>query len=350
MDRVVHSGRSGSRPGALRATTVDSMTDDTAIYTAHDIEDLLNAVPALLGFRPEESIVAVATEGPECRLGFCLRMDLPALEYIDPAAEELVRHLRNHHAEGAVVVAMTQRQALARELLAAVEAQLGDIEPVVMTRADGRRYWVDVPGFPDRGMTYETSDHHEAVVSAVVAGQEVLASREALVQRFAAATGDRMRQMARVFDQVLPDVFGLMHRTRGSLAPAALADLGPVLAAVERGDGLDDAETARLCCWVTPIEVRDAVWSRITTENAQQWLAALTHAARCSPPPFAPAVLSLASFAAWRWGSGAQAVIAAERALEIDPEYSRAHLMLALLDLGLAPGAWDEIESGCRAG
>lgn len=324
------------------------MTDD--IYTAHDIEDLLNTVPTLLGFRPEESVVAVATEGSQRRLGFCVRMDLPAAEHIGAAARELVRHLRNHRAEGAVVLALTRRQVVARELLAAVESHLDEIQPIAIARADGRRYWVDVPGFPDAGIGYETSDHHAAVVSAVVAGQEVLSSRTVLKQRFASVTGGRVPRLARAFDQVLPDVLGIMGRTRGSLAARALADLRAVLATVERGDRLTDTETARLCCWVTSIEVRDTVWSLITAENASQWLAALTHASRCALPPFAPAVLSLASFAAWRLGRGAEAVIATQRALEIDPEYSLAHLMLDILDLGLPPDAWDDLGFARRAG
>src|SRR5689334_2740937 len=40
------------------------MTQTHSVYTAHDIPDLLNALPTLFGFRPQESLVAVATRGP----------------------------------------------------------------------------------------------------------------------------------------------------------------------------------------------------------------------------------------------------------------------------------------------
>ena len=51
------------------------MTSDAErpTYVAHDVPDLLNLVPTLLGFHPTESLVAVATHGPRRRFGFRMR-------------------------------------------------------------------------------------------------------------------------------------------------------------------------------------------------------------------------------------------------------------------------------------
>ena len=54
------------------------MTDDIPVFTAHDIPDLINTLPVLFGFTPEDSLVAIGTYGPRNRLGFRMRVDMPA--------------------------------------------------------------------------------------------------------------------------------------------------------------------------------------------------------------------------------------------------------------------------------
>ena len=98
--------------------------DDRPVFTAHDIPDLFNSMPTLFGFRPVESIVAIATSGPRRRMGFRLRMDLPDAEHVDDAASVIVGHLRRQGAEGVIALAITRRQDVAHDLLDAIEAEL----------------------------------------------------------------------------------------------------------------------------------------------------------------------------------------------------------------------------------
>ncbi len=189
------------------------MTQTPSVYTAHDIPDLLNTLPTLFGFRPEESLVAVSTRGPRRRFGFRLRVDIPDPEDVDELAEIVVGHLDRHGAEGAIFLAVTQQQAVARDLLAAIEERLAPIDLIVAVRADGERYWSDEPGFPPDGIPYETSDHHLAVVQAIAAGQQILPDRQALVDRFAAVTQPRRGWLERAADEVLRQVVPLLVRT-----------------------------------------------------------------------------------------------------------------------------------------
>lgn len=323
------------------------MKQTPSVYTAHDIPDLLNTLPTLFGFRPEESLVAVSTHGPRRRFGFRLRVDMPDPGHVDALAELVVGHLSRQGAEGAVLLAVTREQDTARDLLAAIERQLPPIALVVAARADGERYWSDEPGFPPGGIAYETSDHHLAVVQAIAAGQQILPDRQALVDRFAAVSGPRRTWLERAADEVRDQVVPLVARTPDAeLAAVGMHEVRPILDRGLAGERLDDDDLARFSVWMSAVLVRDEVWGQVTVESADDMLRVLTLVARSVVPPFEPAVLSLAAFAAWLTGDGAQSLVAVERALLADPSYSMAGLMLQLLEGGVSPSHWLAIQAG----
>lgn len=315
------------------------------LFTAHDVPDLINALPTMFGFPPEESLVAVATFGPRRRLGFRLRMDLPEEDDVQGAARTAVGHLMNHGAEGAIVVALTEHQELARRLLDEVHGLLDatpGIQLIVRARADGRRYWTDELWSPSDGIPYETSDHHLSIVQAIAAGQQILPSRQALVDRFRPVAGERRQWLERATATVLDEVVPKVARTApGDLARVGMEVIGPILDRGRAGHGVSDGDVLRFAAWVSTISVRDEVWGQMTRDNAEEMLGFLTTVSASVVPPFEPAVLSLASFAAWLTGDGAQALIAIERALEADPCYSMATLVLQLLERGVSPVTWE---------
>lgn len=322
------------------------MTQTPSVYTAHDIPDLLNTLPTLFGFRPEESLVAIATTGPRRRFGFRLRVDIPAPEHVEELAEVVVGHLGNQGAEGAIFLAVTREQETARDLLAAIERQLPPIALIVAVRADGERYWSDEPGFPPDGIAYETSDHHLAVVQAIAAGQQILPDRQALVDRFAAVTEPRRAWMERAADEVLRQVVPLVLRTPDSeLAAVGMQQVQPIIERGLAGERLDDEDLTRFSVWMSSIPVRDEVWGQITADTADDMLRILTLVSRTVVPPFEAAVLSLTAFAAWLTGDGAQALIAVERALDADRKYSMARLMLQMLEGGVSPSHWIALQA-----
>lgn len=324
------------------------MTQTQSTFVAHDVSDLINSLPTLFGFGVTESLVAVATHGPRRRFGFRLRMDIPAPEHVEHVAALVVSHLRRHGAEGVIVIAMTSRQELARDLLDAIHAEIDDapkLDLIVRARADGDRYWTDAQDCSPEGTPYETSDHHVSIVQAVAAGQQILPDRDALVERFAAVTGERRRWLehaaSAIVDEVVPQVARVSPE---ELAATGMAVIEPIFERALAERRISDADLLRVAAWVSSWRVRDALWGSIRHDNAEQMLRVLTLVSGSVVPPFEPAVLSLTAFTAWLTGDGAQALIAAERALRADPDYSMARLVLEVLEQGVSPSHWGGLD------
>jgi hypothetical protein len=324
------------------------MPDET--FTAHDVPDLINCLPVLFGFTPEESVVAIATHGPRRRLGFRMRMDLPPVRQLEQAAEVVVSHLGHQGADGAIVVAVTEHTGVAELVVREIERRLGAIEPVMGVWADGSRYWTTDDWCDPAGFPYEASGHHPAVVRAVLEGQEILPNRAALAAKLEPDGGERRAWLNHASDIVAAQVVASIN-TRGdeTVAETALSDLAPALAAAHAGRTLTDEQSLLLAHWAAVLPARDALGSLITPASARTMVGLWSHVARTAPACVCPPALSLAGFASWLTGDGAFALIASERALDLDPEYTLAGLLLRMLECGVPPSAWRPFDAGEHA-
>lgn len=313
----------------------------TSTYVAHNVPDLLDTLPALFGFTPKESFIAIATVGRRHRFGFRLRMDMPARADVAKAACQVARYLRRQDPDGAVLIALTEDSDAGDALVAAVRAELGTLPIHEAVRATQDRYWTYSGGRPDEPVAY-VSRCSEVVVEAIVHGRQILPDREALVAKFGAVSGARAEQMAAVTDRALGAAVQVMAECpTADLGVAGMARLAPIIAAHADGIAMNDADLATLAVWVSAVQVRDHVWSRMDQTNAQQALELWTAVAQVVVEPFEPPVLCLAAFAAWLTGDGAQALIAVERAKRIQWDYSLADLILRLIMSAMPPDEWE---------
>ena len=313
-----------------------------SVFKAGDLGELINALPALFGFPPENSLVALGLQGP--RIFFGMRLDLADVgEEIDRTAELVVRHLEQQRAEGGITLALGEPLDLGRRLVLAVEARLVRVRPLAGGWASDDRYWLSMAGASPRGHPYRRSLHHPAAAQAVWEGQELAPSRAAMEAAMAPLDGERSEEMQARAHRIADDLMGrsgLDVNSRPGLEACLATEVVPVLDELRRGRTVSDDRLLRMALLVSRIKVRDAVWGLITPDNARDFVRVWLHVARHVPHAWAPAAYSLAAFSSWMCGDGAKSVMAAEHALRLDPGYSMAALMLELATSGVSPRVW----------
>src|SRR3954471_5098377 len=174
--------------------------------------------------------------------------------------------------------------------------------------------------------------------AATVAGLTVAPSRVALAARFdptrttpgrVAGVGAACRAGARP---------GAGEPTAGAARPGRGARLTTAMNTANGGAYIElaDEDVARAGAALRHTVIRDAIWLELDRRGGagdELWLDLV----RRLPSPYDAAPLFLYGWSAWRRGNGTLAGMAAERALDTDPGYSAAELLLAGLRHGVNP-------------
>jgi hypothetical protein len=261
-----------------------------------------------------------------------------------------VDHLARQGAEAAMIIAVTPQTDVAARLVPAIESRLGSTRPLLGAWADGERFWTTFDDCAPEGHPYQVSDHHVSVVQAIAAGQEILPDRAALAAKLQPVAGERRRWLNHAAETVALQIAATVNtHPDESIVDVAMADLAPALEAALGRRLLSDDQALRFAVWATEVPVRDALCALITPESARDMIGLWSHAARCAPPWISAPSLCLAGFASWLCGDGALALIAAERAREIDGDYPMGGLLLRILDAAIPPSSWRPFDDGERA-
>jgi len=310
------------------------------VFKAADLGELINALPALFGFPPENSLVTLGLDGP--RIVFGMRLDLADVgEDVDRTAELAVRHLERQRVDCAITLAIGEPLDLGRRLVLAIEARLVRVRPVAGGWATDDRYWVSMAAGSPGGYAYRRSLHHPAAAQAVWEGQEIASSRAAVEASMAPLDENRLAEVEAVADHAVSHFVGYLDDPETFDVDTLVADhVTPVLHDLLDDKPVPDAQVYRLAYVMTLIPVRDEAWGRITPDNAREFVRVWLHVARHVPHAWAPSAYSLAAFASWMCGDGAKSVMAAEQALRLDPDYTMAALVLELATSGLSPQEW----------
>jgi hypothetical protein len=301
---------------------------------------LIAALPAVLGFVPEKSLVLVTVDHGE--MGCVMRVDL---------SDELIESL-GHVADvaaaarpdSAIAVVVDEEGAgcrmcsdeyreLAAELqheLAARGIELYAAHVVDRVAAGGR--WRCVDGCGSAG-TVEDPSASPLAMAAVLDGRRLYARRAELQEVIETANPERTAALAGAIE-----AYAQTQSERDDAA--ARHDVEEALAAASRvtnGGKLRQGKLIRLACALIDPLVRDTLYALAVGQDAAQAESLWATLSRTLPQPWRVEALVLLAFSAYARGDGPLAGVSLEAALRCDPTHKMAGMLDTALQSGMRP-------------
>ncbi len=321
--------------------------------------ELVEVVPYLLGFHPVESLVllalaAVAGEPPGGRseVQLACRVDLPdgALNAADLAP--LMQAADRSGAQSLVALIFTEPDAPARSagLLegaaeavrgAAVVAGLILLDVLVVDACSWRSLECRIASCCPPGGTPRTHRASRVAAEATFAGLVALPDRSDLAAQLVGLSPLKR-------DRLLPQIdwaenrithaalTNCLRRTLARDARALVKAAQNASAQSGSGTGPTARQIARYGVALADIGVRDGLWLAVD-DRTLDCGALMLQLLRRLPAPYDAAPLFLFGWQQWREGNGTLSAMAAEQALESNPGYSAARLLLQAVRGGLDP-------------
>ncbi|MEV0578896.1 DUF4192 domain-containing protein [Streptomyces sp. NPDC050392] len=339
--------------------------------------ELADALPYLMGFHPNDSVVMVALHGGRGRFGGRLRLGIPQSEQEWPSvAEQLAECLikgseRRGGRPDAIVVFLCQEPAEGetgsrtmerlRPFAQGLRTACGALDVPVLEALciSGNRFWSyvcpDARCCPAEGNPMAVPGTSVMAAAATYAGIQVRGSLREMEARLAPRTGAAGREQEQALDAagsaLVPKLLDEESRkevggTTLELAGRLMRRLGRAPAATP---SLADLNDDRLISHEEAAVVILGLQDRETRDRAAEWMegpeaeSALrlwrALARRCVTPyeEHAAAPLALAGWVSWSTGDEPGARVALGLALRLDPRYTFAQLLHEACNQGLDP-------------
>ncbi len=317
------------------------MTRHDRDFTLNRPGALIAALPAVLGFTPENSLVVVSVESGE--MGAVLRVDLSP-ELAD-GLDELVEVTAAARPDAVIAVIVDaagascpmcneEHRQLCDSLTTALCAhgiELWAAHVVDRVGAGGRWHCVDGCGSQGR---VEDPKSSPVAVAAVLDGRRLYTNRAEL--QAVIASDDDAGAVALV-DAITARLADDQQQRSDDPDGCARRDVQAALSAAARvadGTPLADAEIAALGCALIDVQVRDTMFALAVGESAGPAESLWAALARRLPEPWRVEPLVLLAFSAYVRGDGPLAGVSLEAALRCVP----THRMAGMLDTALASG------------
>jgi Domain of unknown function (DUF4192) len=301
---------------------------------------LIAALPAVLGFVPEKSLVLVTVDRGE--MGCVMRVDLS--DELVPSLEHVADVAAAAKPDSAIAVVVDEEGANCRmcndehrelaDLLTTALAERG-IELLaahVVDRVAAGGRWHCADGCGNAG-TVDDPSASPLAVAAVLDGRRLYARRAELQQVIELIDPARAAALADAIGAGKPDQAERPDDAARADVEAAIAAAARLADAVELGDD----EVARLALALTDLRVRDTLYALAVGENAGQAESLWAELSRTLPEPWRVEALVLLAFSAYVRGDGPLAGVSLEAALRGDPTHRMAGMLDTALQSGLRP-------------
>lgn len=326
------------------AVNVADMTTTQPEFTLNRPGALIAALPAILGFVPEKSLVLVSVDGGE--LGSVMRVDLS-----DELADNVGRlaDVAAAAAPAAAIAVVVDAEGTCcpvcndqhRRLIGALSEKLArnDIEllsahVVDRVASGGRWHCADGCG---AGGSVDDPAASPLAAAAVLEGRRLYPRRADLQAVITPDDTERSAAVAAVIDDCASARAAAGDADPGERARRDVEQALAAVAGLAAGREPADAELAALGCSLTDVVVRDALCALAIGEHAADAEAMWALLARRLPEPWRADALVLLAFCAYVRGDGPLAGVSLEAALRCVPGHRMAGLLDTALQSGLRP-------------
>jgi hypothetical protein len=301
---------------------------------------LIAALPAVLGFVPEKSLVLVTVDRGE--MGCVMRVDLS--DELPHSLAHIADVAAAAKPDSAIAVVIDEDGASCRmcndeyrELADRLTTALANrgielLAAHVVDRVAAGGRWHCADGCGNAG-TVDDPSASPLAVAAVLDGRRLYARRAELQEVIEVANSARADLLAEIIGDRKPD-------SAERPDEAARADIEATIAAATRvADAVElaDDELARLAWALTDLRVRDTLYALAVGENAGQAESLWALLSRTLPEPWRVEALVLLAFSAYARGDGPLAGVSLEAALRGDPTHRMAGMLDTALQSGLRP-------------
>jgi hypothetical protein len=305
---------------------------------------LIAALPAVLGFVPEKSLVLVTLERGQ--LGAVLRVDLS--EDVLDEMDRLVEIVSNAAPDAVIAVIVDAEQArcqscaeahqdLAASLSAALATEhitLLAVHVVDVVGPGGRWHCVDGCGATG---TVDDPQVSPLAAAAVYGGRRLYGSRADLTALIAAEDSRRAKALARRIAKLQEDGDAARAADPDGCTRKAVSVVIDTASRVAAGAVLMDAELAQMGYALTDVIARDILFSLAVGTAAEEAESLWAVLARALPGRSRVEALALLAFSAYARGDGPLAGIALEEAIRCDPRHRMATMLDTALHSGMRP-------------
>ncbi|MEU9121669.1 DUF4192 domain-containing protein [Streptomyces sp. NPDC048506] len=378
-DRALSAGPSEpSRRHAAGLPDAGAAPAAEAQVTLRGPAELADALPYVLGFYPDDSIVMVALHGERGRFGGRVRLGIPTdtgqwPDVADQLADCLISAGREGAARpSAIIVYLCQEPAAGesgkdvkdrlRPLAQRLRTACGALDVPVLEAlclSNGRFWSYCCPDFrccPADGTPMVMPGTSVMAAAAAYAGMHVRGSLKEMEARLRPRTGPRAADQARALDAAAAALVPRMLCREGApVVRRETLDRAAAMIHRFRQDTPSGSNRARDACddaLITDAEAAGLILGlqdRLTRDRAAEWMdgpsaapalrlwRALARRCAGSYAEHAVAPLTLAGWVCWSTEDAPSARVALGCALALDPEYTFAQLLHRAINDGLDP-------------
>ncbi|WP_030990460.1 DUF4192 domain-containing protein [Streptomyces sp. NRRL S-1813] len=367
-----HSSHSSAPADAVKDQPAEAQV------TLRGPAELADALPYLMGFYPDDSIVMVALNGERGRFGGRVRLGIPTdtvqwPDVADQLAECLISAGQEREARpAAIIVYLCQEPAAGesgkdvkdrlRPLAQRLRTACGALDVPVLEAlclSNGRFWSYCCPDFrccPAEGTPMVMPGTSVMAAAAAYAGMQVRGSLKEMEARLTPRTGPRAAEQEKALDAAAGALVPrMLRRDDAAAVRRATLDLAGAMIHRFRQDTPSGSNRARDACddaLITDAEAADLILGlqdRVTRDRAAEWMDGAAAAPalrlwralarRCAGgyAEHAVAPLTLAGWVCWSTEDGPSARVALSCALAIDPDYTFAQLLHRAVNEGLDP-------------